>query len=167
MFNSSIQTIEQFKEVLLELPEACFSQSCDTLSNTSIGQHTRHVIELYQCLLEGYTTEQVYYDKRKRNKRIEEDLSFAIEQLEYIQKNLVQPDKQLKVIYELEGRDVSITSNYNREVMYNLEHLIHHQALIKVGVVQLTDILLCETFGVAPSTVKFKKHNMTNEAVKK
>ncbi len=157
MFKSSIQTIKLFKDVLLELPEACYSKPCKALSKASIGQHTRHVIELYQCLLEGYSIEEVCYDKRKRDKRIEQDITYAIEQLNNIQKHLVQPDKELYVTYNLNGDEVRIKSNYNREVMYNLEHLIHHQALIKVGVVQLTDVLLCETFGVAPSTLEYKK----------
>ena len=76
----------------------------------------------------------VSYDKRERNTKIEEDVDFALEQLTYIQMNLTKPDKAIKVTYELADEEVCLDSNYFREVMYNLEHTIHHQALIKIGV---------------------------------
>ncbi|MEM9648432.1 MAG: hypothetical protein AAF969_08120, partial [Bacteroidota bacterium] len=44
-----------------------------------------------------------------------------------------------------------------REVMYNLEHTIHHHALIKVGIQFFTDIPLPESFGVAPSTLQHRQ----------
>ncbi len=157
MFDSSIQTIEQFKEVLIKLPQNCYSKSCATLSNATIGQHTRHVIELYQCLLNGYESADVCYDKRKRNRQIEEEVAYAIGMLDEIQLKLKRPNKSLQVRYELGNSEACIPSNYFREVMYNLEHAIHHHALIKVGIQQLTDIQLPESFGVAPSTVQYRR----------
>ena len=156
MFRSSLQTLEQFKNVLKQLPEDCYIHPCESLAMASIGQHTRHVIELYECLQDGYASGEVCYDKRKRDKRIEQDVDFAIDRICNIQKSLERPDKALTVSYDLDEGEVVIPSNYLREVMYNLEHAIHHEALIKVGIRQLTDILLPESFGVAPSTMQFK-----------
>ncbi|MEM9000780.1 MAG: DinB family protein [Bacteroidota bacterium] len=157
MFDSSIHTIEQFKEILLQLPEACYAQSCEVLSYATIGQHTRHVIELYQCLIYGYDTAEVLYDKRKRDKRIEQEVSLAVAKLQYIQDNLTKVNKPLQVYYNLNGSEVKFDSNYHREVMYNLEHAIHHHALIKIGVRHFTSITLPDSFGVAPSTLQFRK----------
>ena len=157
MFESSIQTIEQFKEVLRQLPENCYSESCEVLSGATIGQHARHVIELYTCLISDYAIGHVCYDKRQRNRRIEEEVAYAVEQLEYIQQNLSKSNKPLKVAYELGGQEVVLDSNYNREVMYNLEHAIHHHALIKIGIKHFTDLELPESFGVAPSTMQYRK----------
>ncbi len=157
MFTSSNQTIEQFKQVLLQLPEDCYTRPCQTLSGATIGQHTRHIIELYQCLLDGYTVAAVFYDKRKRDTRIEQDVAFAIDQLQRIQNSLEQPERKLLVYYGLNGNEEKIVSNYHREVMYNLEHTIHHQALIKIAINQFTEIRLPESFGVAPSTMQYRK----------
>jgi len=157
MFLASIQTIEQFKEVLSQLPTRSYAQPCVVLSNATIGQHTRHVIELYQCLTNGYAIGQICYDKRERNIRIEEDVTYAIAQLTEIQKTLEKPDKEVMVSYDLADKEVSIKSNFLREAMYNLEHMIHHQALIRVGVQQLTNIVLPDSFGVAPSTIQYRK----------
>lgn len=157
MFKSSIDTLEQFMQVLLQLPQDCYAKSCEVLSNSSIGQHTRHIIELYLCLIHGYDTADVSYDRRKRNHRIENELSYAIEQLKLIQAQLERPNKPVKVTYELDDSETCLDSNYFREVMYNLEHTIHHHALIKVGIEHFTTLQLPESFGVAPSTMQHRQ----------
>ncbi|MBW8244978.1 DinB family protein [Muricauda oceani] len=157
MFKSSLDTLEQFKQVLLELPKDCYSKPCSILSNASIGQHTRHIIELYLCLIKGYELSDVSYDRRERNLKIEKDLTFALEQLTYIQTNLEKENKSIKICYELAGEENTLDSNYFREVVYNLEHTIHHQALIKVGIKHFSAQEIPETFGVAPSTIQYRK----------
>ena len=156
MFRTSIQTIEQFKIVLSELPNDCYAKSCDTLSGASIGEHTRHIIELYQCLLLGYDASEVSYDNRKRDKQIEQELDVAVKQLQHIQESLEKPNKKLTVDYDLNGDTSRLESNYYREVMYNLEHAIHHLALIKVAINEFTELSLPESFGVAPSTMQYR-----------
>lgn len=156
MFKSSHLTLEQFKEVLLQLPENCYAESCPTLSGATIGQHTRHIIELYQCLLAGYDASEICYDHRKRDKRIEQDIALAVNALQQIQQCLEQPNRDVVVSYELDGREEKFQSNYYREAMYNLEHTIHHQALIKVAIILMTSIVLPESFGVAPSTLQYR-----------
>mgnify|MGYP000347888393 FL=1 len=157
MFKSSLETLEQFKKVLSELPKDCYSQSCKILSNASIGQHTRHIIELYLCLIKGYDIANVSYDRRERNLKIEEDLVLALERLTFIQEHLEKPNKVIKVNYELGGEENQLDSNYFREVMYNLEHTIHHQALIKVGIRHFSTQEIPASFGVAPSTIQYRK----------
>ncbi len=157
MFLSSINTLEQFKEVLKQISPESYAQECEALTNATIGQHTRHIIELYQCLIQGYEGAEICYDKRERNKKIEQDITFAILQITEIQKFLERPNKEVTVTYELGANEVALASNYYREVMYNLEHTIHHQALIKVGIHQLSECEVPESFGVAPSTMHFRK----------
>ena len=52
---------------------------------------------------------------------------------------------------------IAIETNYYREVAYNLEHTIHHMALIRVGITEISTIQLPDDFGVASSTVKYRK----------
>ncbi|MFS4456314.1 DinB family protein [Maribacter sp. 2304DJ31-5] len=157
IFESSIDTIEQFKSILLELPDVHYAAPCNVLSGASIGQHTRHVIELYLCLIKGYESCEVSYDKRERDRKIETEVAYAIEQLQFIQEHLYHPNKNINMTYELDGIENILPSNYHREVMYNLEHAIHHHALIKIGILHFTDIKLPESFGVAPSTISYRK----------
>ena len=79
----------------------------------------------------------VNYEKRKRDHRIETDKDLATSLLKEIYQNI---DRSNKDIF-LEAEDycdpmeiVSIPSNYYRELAYNLEHTIHHMALIRVGI---------------------------------
>jgi hypothetical protein len=52
---------------------------------------------------------------------------------------------------------ITISTNYYREIAYNLEHTIHHMALIRVGLNEVSGIQLPDDFGVASSTVKHRK----------
>ncbi|HPZ87646.1 MAG TPA: hypothetical protein PLQ32_06060, partial [Flavihumibacter sp.] len=142
------------------LTQVHYSQPCPALSQATIGQHTRHIIEMFQCLLLGYETGIINYEKRQRNKSIETDRLFAMEKLNEISAALSRENKEL--LMEASYREdtdemISLQTNFYREIAYNLEHTIHHMALIKVGVLQLTDLELPAGFGVASSTTKFKQ----------
>ncbi len=157
MIQTNQQTLNEYIEILMLLEDNVYTTPCGLLTNATIGQHTRHIIELYQCLLNGYQNAEVAYDKRKRDIRIERSKLFAIAQIQDILHQLDRPNKELTIEYELNGVAVRLVSNYYREVMYNLEHTIHHQALIKVAINQLSYLILPASFGVAPSTIQFRK----------
>ncbi|GMN06114.1 hypothetical protein MTsPCn5_15030 [Croceitalea sp. MTPC5] len=158
MFETSYNTLIQLKTVLANLPENCFAKPCEALSGSSIGQHTRHVIELYQCLLKGYDKAVIDYDDRARDIEIETDVHKAIDALNAIQEALERPDKNLLLVNRLNGESVEVQSTYFREVLYNLEHVIHHKALLKVGIQDLDQpFSLPSSFGIAPATIEFRK----------
>ena len=157
MLQTSISTLQMFRSILARLRNTQYTQQHELLANASIGQHSRHIIELYQCLLTGYEEGKVCYDQRKRDLRIETDLSFAIEALKQVEEQLDQPNKALCLVLESEEGYRQIETNYEREVLYNLEHAIHHHALIKVALIPMSDITVPDEFGVAPSTLAFRK----------
>ena len=158
VFNKSTEALNSLINVLHQLPEAkSYTNPCEALSNATIGQHTRHIIELYQCLITGYQAGKVNYDERKRNTLYEIDIPASVEVIREIQQRLEQPDKHLNIFCGNDDNSVSIESNYYREVLYNLEHCIHHQALIKVALLSLKDIEIADGFGVAPSTLQYRQ----------
>ena len=56
-----------------------------------------------------------------------------------------------------EGAIQKMDSSFYRELAYNIEHAIHHMALLKVAVNQtLTYIELPQNFGVASSTIRYQ-----------
>ena len=145
-------------DVLEQLPgQNSYAEPCSALSNASIGQHTRHIIELYQCLVSGYQAGEINYDDRKRNTLYENDIAAAVDAVKEIQLDLQQPDKPVKIFCVDEDHAVCIESNYYREVLYNLEHCIHHQALIKVALLSIKDIQIADSFGVAHSTLQYRQ----------
>lgn len=144
--------------VLQQLPDRdCYSSPCSSLSDATIGQHTRHIIELYQCLTAGYQSGEINYDNRKRNPLYENDIDAAVSVIKDILLQLEQADKPVKIYCNSDEDTLCILSNYNREVLYNLEHCIHHQALIKVALLQIKDLAIAAGFGVAPSTLQYRE----------
>lgn len=150
----------QLAGTLEQLSAQEYAVPCKTLSDHTIGQHVRHIIELFQCLEQGYEVGIVNYEKRKRDLLIETDKELAGSLLQAIHQNLARADRMLvlEAAYdEHSDTPVRIGTNYYREVAYNLEHTIHHMALIRIGVHEVAEIVLPENFGVASSTVKHKQ----------
>jgi hypothetical protein len=142
--------------LLGQLSNAEYSKPVAALSNATIGEHTRHIVEMFQCLLGNYESGIVNYDKRERNIMIQTDTDFALAAINNVKLNLNRPDKKLVLRQVVDGEEVAIDSNYNRELLYNLEHCIHHQALIKVAVLQCEDVVIADHFGVARSTIEYR-----------
>lgn len=150
----------QLSNSLKELTPEQYTQASQVLDNASIGQHVRHVVELFLCLNNGYETGIVNYEKRKRDYRLETDKVFASEILDTVYATLLKHDKKLllEAGYDEHTEEVLIIeSNYYREVVYNLEHTVHHMALIRVGINEVSSIQLPDGYGVASSTIKYRK----------
>ncbi|MBC7888889.1 MAG: DinB family protein [Ferruginibacter sp.] len=149
----------QLSDTLQQLTPMQYAQQCTTLFNATIGQHVRHIIELFIELDNGYAGGTVNYDKRKRDIRIETDLYFANETLLHLHFLLDRPDKELllETAYsENSHKPLPVATNYQRELLYNLEHTIHHMALIRVGINEVATIPVPENFGMAASTIKHR-----------
>jgi hypothetical protein len=150
-------TLEELKKLLAQLSNEDFSLPILYLGNSSVGEHTRHIIEMFQCLLNSYESGLLNYDDRERNTLIQTDTNFAIQSINDIIKSIDKDNKNITLKQLLFETSTSIETNYFRELLYNLEHCIHHQALIKVAVFQLENVEVAENFGVAPSTIEYRK----------
>ena len=149
----------QLSDSLNQLDDSQYSHACESLSGNSIGQHVRH-IEMFQCLEAGYQNGEVDYESRQRDHRIETDKSFAADLLKQILQQISKENKNLLLLTYYDERQITpekISSNYFREIAYNLEHTIHHMALIKVGLREIGNIPVDESYGVASSTIKYRK----------
>ncbi|NHM08173.1 DinB family protein [Flavobacterium sp. CYK-4] len=157
LLQSIQQTLGGLSDLLAQLSPGQYTQPCQSLSGATIGEHTRHIIELFQCLQNQYETGVVNYELRQRNYAIQTDITSAQNAITQILDTLQKPEKNLELQQTLSGQQFSIPTNYHRELVYNLEHCIHHQALIKVALLPLENICVEENFGVAPSTLEYRK----------
>ncbi len=149
--------LNELTEVIRQLSNREYTERSVNLSGATIGQHTRHIIELFQCLFNGYLSGIVNYENRKRDIRIETDRDVAVHCIDDILSDICKEDKPVILEAVFGGEAIiSVASSYNRELIYNLEHAIHHMALIRVGIQELTSISLSEKFGVAPSTIEYR-----------
>jgi hypothetical protein len=157
----SVQVIfQQLEDSLVQLNNEQYCKKIDTLSGATVGQHVRHVVEMFVCLQEGYTTGTVNYEKRKRDLTIESSNEVAVNLMQHINSSLFVENKELILEAGFDENSVELNqlpTNYFREIAYNLEHAIHHMALIKIGINQVSDILLPQGYGVASSTIKYRQ----------
>lgn len=149
-------SLNELIDLLGQLSDSEYAKPCPALSHATIGEHTRHIVEMFQCLLNNYEAGIVNYDKRERNTMIQTDTVVACESIEAVRANLDKENKKITLMQVVDGEEIAIESNYNRELLYNLEHCIHHQALIKVAVLQCEDVVINEHFGVARSTIEYR-----------
>jgi hypothetical protein len=158
IFGTVRATVRDLVTALDRLNDRQYTMSCQTLSGSSVGQHVRHVVELFQCLVNGYATGAVNYDARPRNQAIATHKEVAAECLANITNAITHPDKAmlLQTSFGPDDKPSTISTTYFREIVYNIEHAIHHMALIRIGIGEVSDIGLPQEFGVAPSTLKYQ-----------
>ena len=149
--------LEENINLLRQLTNAELTTKNLKLSQATIGEHIRHSIELMNCLLVNYETEIINYDKRQREMKIQTDVDYAITILQNQVNTLEKPNKSLSLVHNCYSESELLPTNYYRELLYNLEHSIHHQALIKVALFSFPHIRVSDSFGVAPSTLAYRK----------
>ncbi|MGF1924512.1 MAG: DinB family protein, partial [Bacteroidia bacterium] len=150
----------QLEDVVNLLSDQQYNSPILLLSNATIGQHVRHIIEFYIELDKGYESGEINYDNRKREHSIETCRITAVNNLRLVTKALAKENKTLAIYadYSLKNETPGpLPTNYFRELMYNLEHTVHHMALIRVGLLTSTKLSLPNDFGVASSTLKFRE----------
>ncbi len=151
--------LQSLSKLVLNLTDEQYNKKVTHLGNSSIGGHTRHIIELLQCAIDGYSTGSVDYVNRKRNLLLESNRIFALSVLQQLHNFSKVPDKKLNLVAEQiddTAELTNVTTTYYREVLYNTEHTIHHLALIKVAIIDMQLDLVDTNFGMAYSTIKYK-----------
>jgi hypothetical protein len=154
------QVFLQLSDSLDQLDRDQYNYSCNNLSGNTIGQHVRHIIEMFLCLEKGYKRGEVDYESRKRDVLIETDKNFAVSLLKEIIQQISKDNKSLHLLTyydDLRTEPEKISSNYFREIAYNLEHTIHHMALIRIGLREIGDFVVDDSYGVASSTIKYRQ----------
>ena len=65
----------------------------------------------------------------------------------------------LETSYAEDQNDIQkVSSNYERELCYNIEHAVHHMAIFRIGLEEIADYVhIPKGFGVAVSTLRYRK----------
>ena len=151
--NTAISVLDQLKSVVKQMSGDNYSKTIPS-HEASVGEHTRHTIEFYQCLFEGLNTGKVNYDKRKRNVEIqvspESALNFINKIIDQIKNTENDKELILEISYDLSDETTQrIHSSYKRELAYNIEHAIHHMAILKSIIVEnFRNVSLPKNFGI-------------------
>jgi hypothetical protein len=125
-----------------------------------VGSHLRHVIEFYECFLDGLEFGRVDYDSRKHNEAVEKDRALAVASISSViyrmeGVSVLGKDNELAVRMENAEADVWIESSIGRELQALSSHTIHHFALIAVTL-RLHGVSFDPDFGMSPSTLRYQ-----------
>ena len=153
------QQLQSLYSLLLSITDEQYTRKIGHLGDASIGGHTRHIIELLQCVVSGYTDNEVDYLNRSRNLALENNKHTAQSAIQQLENQIVLSDKVLKLkVEEAEvNHSQAVSTTFFREIVYNTEHAIHHLALIKVALIEMNLHLVDNNFGMAYSTIKYKE----------
>ena len=160
LIEESIVLLENTEFFLERISSDEYSQSIKIMSGSTIGQHTRHFIEFYQCLLNQANSKNINYCLRERDQLIEGDPSVALKSIYKIKEKLIELQLEEEVtVHTAKENGTVVKSTTGRELLYNIEHCIHHLALIKIGLfIVRPNLFLPPNFGIAPSTIQHRKH---------
>ena len=147
------------------LTEDTYRRSPASFFPHRVGGHLRHIIEFYECFLDGLESSHIDYDSRKRNISIENSRTEAMASIRSVIKRmrsseLIHADSILWVRMEdcdqeaLDDR--FLTSSPARELQVLSSHTIHHFALIAMTLTAL-GVPIDPDFGVAPSTLRYRE----------
>lgn len=158
----SSHILGQLSDAMRQLAPEDFSRTSRALSNATVGQHLRHTLEFFICLERGLSSGVVNYDNREHDERMEMDKDLAIEVIVRIS-SFIRTLKEnhplvLEVGYDVDTDETqSMETNVFRELTYNIEHAVHHMAMIKIGLRDVAPyVVIPPDFGVAVSTRRHK-----------
>ena len=155
--------LAQLTNLVSAISEKDFSTPSPALGKSTIGQHIRHTLEFFICFQNGFQHGVVNYDKRAHDRLIESDRSIALNAISQIAGFVTSLDHnkslKLEVGYDLTSESfIAIETNALRELVYNIEHTVHHMAIIKIGIREVAPYIhLPNDFGIAASTIRHRE----------
>lgn len=151
-----VRHIEDLLTILRQLSPA---QYCTQDKHSSIGGHMRHILEFMQTLHNGLTAGFVDYELRERNVLFETDPIATEECLRFLAQGLCHalmqsPEPHLLTLHEtpyVGAEKIALTTSLEREILFIIQHGIHHLAVIKM-LAAAQNIALDASIGLAIAT---------------
>ena len=164
-------SLKQVLFVIQRVEEQGASKNENLYQSSKIGRHVRHILDHYLALKNGLERNQVDYNQRNRDGKVEQDSEFASEIIIHLIKwisSLDGDNQELIIESEIDcEKEISETfqTNLNRELMYLINHTTHHTAYIKL-VSEKYGIELPEDVGLAPCTAPYLRNEAISGSVK-
>lgn len=164
LIEANLALLAQGRELLASIDDGSYAKRLTLLFSNRIGGQMRHVLEFYECFLDGLPLAHIDYDARRRDERVEESRLSALAKLDVLEERLAasvvrSEDGLLWVRMEdapASCEDGFLTSSVSRELQVLLSHTVHHYALIAVAM-RVQGLTVDAAFGVAPSTLRYQQ----------
>lgn len=157
IIEASIKTLEKSGVLLGKLTDKQLSDHSISPYYSCIGSHIRHILDFYDCILDGLDLQEVDLTDRKRDIKMHEDCNYAmlntkrvILSLEKLKFNC--KDTNILVIDDLGLGKAKIEYTLGALFAQANSHAIHHYAIINYILDRLGIAINDETFGYNPTT---------------
>lgn len=171
--NGNIEALDDGVELILALTDTQYITIVEEYASSSIGQHLRHVVDMFMAVLVGGKLNKIDYNLRRRGALIETDRKQALVELADIRQlmkslsveGLDDEGARIQVLTEVSSKEmksVNVESTLVRELIFVGSHAVHHYALIGI-LAKLQGVPVKNGFGVAPATATYLREN--NEVV--
>lgn len=159
-----ILVLKNLQHLLEHIPTETYIQKTKVLANGTIGEHVRHIIEFYQPCLKASQNNSLNYSLRQRDHELEVDTKKGVREtkkiIKQLEKVLMTVDKKV-MLHTASTKEASsyqeVKSSLQRELVYCMDHCIHHQFIIRTALVDMHyEHILPENFGVAFSTLEYR-----------
>jgi uncharacterized damage-inducible protein DinB len=151
-----VRLLQQAEALLEYIDREEYAASPPAIAPHRVGGHLRHVLEFYECFLDGVESGSIDYDARKRDLAVETDRAAALAKMHSIAQRLVSSAfrDNMAVRVRMEDGECFLTSSVARELQVLTSHTVHHFALISL-VLRMLGIPVDPDFGMAPSTLRY------------
>jgi uncharacterized damage-inducible protein DinB len=157
------EVLGQLRGVVGLLKADDYTRQPVTTFGGSIGGHVRHCLDHIDAVVLGADGGVIDYDHRERGTEVESDPLAALAEIDRIDSSLsVLADGvpgravAVKVMLSDDGSVTELGSTVGRELAFVFSHTIHHGAMIG-GMVRALGGTVPEGFGLAPSTIAYRK----------
>ncbi|MDO6803090.1 DinB family protein [Wenyingzhuangia sp. 1_MG-2023] len=161
MIEDIVKNLEKGKYLLSNITDDKYSNKSIPPYYSSIGAHTRHVLDMFQCIFIGVDKQYVDFTKRERNLEVE---TYTLSGIEYFDKiiNCLKKLQESELKLTLEVADdlgsgkVVVTSTLGAMLSQAHCHAIHHYASVGYLMHILEIYLPIDGFGINATTPKEK-----------
>ena len=158
---TNIRWLRQALRLLEQLDDMVYSATAPGFAPHRAGSHLRHVLEFYQCFLEGLDSSHIDYDSRRRDEAIQRSRDAASSAIRSVIRALETRRGLEERIVWVRMEDAAATavresfmeSSISRELQVLSSHTVHHFALIAMTL-RAHGIHMDPDFGMAPSTLR-------------
>nr|WP_245621469.1 DinB family protein [Enterovibrio calviensis] len=160
--SGAMDVAAQSLELLHQLSDAQYNHVAAPYLQSSIGQHMRHILDVFHAATGCPTSDFIDYDVRRRAHPVEKDKAIAISEwtllchwLDGLSEDNLLSRVNVSGEVSLTHHVASVTrSTLGRELSFVASHAVHHFALIRVSLCA-QGISTADTFGMAPATATF------------
>jgi len=151
------ENLQKASQLLLSISQENYTDQSVAPYHSSIGSHIRHVLDFFNCIIEGLDANDIDLTARKRDERISTQIPFALDSILKVQQTLLNfadanTDYLVHVTDNLGQGNVTVDYTLESILAHANSHAVHHFATIGYMLHQLNIKHTVVGFGYNPTT---------------